>query len=157
MNEVTKKVVGYTRVSTEEQVDGASLENQNRAIRNYAERNNMEIIEWFEDPGVSAKTANRPGLQKLLEFCKEHKGEIDHVVVYNISRISRNINSFCADIGQRLATSGVTLRSTMENVDETPIGKLMLTFALAIHQFDNDVKFIMLNEIFIVLNTNIHE
>lgn len=140
MEEITKKVVGYIRVSTDDQADGASLANQRRAIEKYARCNNMEIVEWFEDPGVSAKTAHRPGLQKLLDYCKKNKGKIDHIVVYNTSRTSRNINSYFVDIAQKLISFGVTVRSTIENVDETPAGKLMLSMSLIIHQFDNDVK-----------------
>ena len=138
---VAKKAYGYTRVSTEEQVkDGNSLNNQRQAIEKYAEAHNIEIVGWYTDEGVSAKTAHRPGLESMLEACRENKGEIEHIVVYNISRISRNISSFYRDIGMVLAHDGITLRSTMEPIDETPMGKLMLNISLAFHQFDNDVK-----------------
>ena len=138
---VIKKAYGYTRVSTEEQVkDGNSLNNQRQAIEKYAEAHNIEIVGWFTDEGVSAKTAHRPGLESMLEACRENKGEVEHVVVYNISRISRNISSFYKEIGSLLAHDGITLRSTMEPVDESPMGKLMLNISLAFHQFDNDVK-----------------
>ena len=138
---VAKKAYGYTRVSTEEQVqDGNSLNNQREAIEKYAEAHNIEIVGWFTDEGVSAKTAHRPGLESMLEACRENKGEVEHVVVYNISRISRNISSFYKEIGSLLAHDGITLRSTMEPVDESPMGKLMLNISLAFHQFDNDVK-----------------
>lgn len=61
----------------------------------------MEIVGWFEDLGVSAKTAHRPGLQKLIKTAKEHRGEIDQLIVYNVSRISRNVKSYMSDIGKR--------------------------------------------------------
>ena len=140
-NTVTKKAYGYTRVSTEEQVaDGNSLINQRKAIEKYAKANNIEIVGWYVEEGVSAKTAHRPELEKMLKDCREHRGEIDHIVVYNISRISRNISSYYREIGSMLAYDGITLRSTMEPIDETPMGKLMLNISLAFHQFDNDVK-----------------
>lgn len=140
-NVVTKKAYGYTRVSTEEQVaDGNSLANQRRAIEKYARGNNIEIVGWYVEEGVSAKTAHRPELEKMLGDCRKHRGEIDHIVVYNISRISRNISSYYREIGSMLAYDGITLRSTMEPIDETPMGKLMLNISLAFHQFDNDVK-----------------
>ncbi len=71
---------GYTRVSTEEQTYGASLENQRLAIQKYANQNDIEIIGWYTDAGISAKTA--------------------HVIVYNISRISHDMTSFFNDIGK---------------------------------------------------------
>lgn len=138
---ITKRAYGYTRVSTEEQVaDGNSLENQRKAIEKYARAHNIEIMGWYVEEGVSAKTAHRPELEKMLEACRNNRGEIDHIVVYNISRISRNIASYYKEIGAMLAHDGVTLRSTMEPIDETPMGKLMLNISLAFHQFDNDVK-----------------
>lgn len=137
---VKRKAYGYTRVSTDEQVPGASLENQRIAIQRYADENDIEIVGWFSDPGYSAKNANRPELQKMLEAIHSHKREIDFVIVYNVSRISRNLESFSREIGYRMASCGTTLRSTMEVIDETPVGRLMLNISLSIHQYDNDVK-----------------
>ncbi len=138
---VAKKAYGYTRVSTEEQVkDGNSLNNQKQAIEKYAEANNIEIVGWYTDEGVSAKTANRPGLQQMLKDCRSNKGKIEHIIVYNTSRISRNLASYCKDIGYIFARDGITLRSTMEPIDETPMGNLMLNISIAFHQLDNEVK-----------------
>lgn len=100
MNDGIKRIAyGYTRVSTEEQTFGASLENQRLAIQKYANQNNIEIVGWYTDAGISAKTAHRPQLQKMLTDIAKHKGRIDHVVVYNVSRISRDMTSFFNDIG----------------------------------------------------------
>ncbi len=141
MDDGVKRIAyGYTRVSTEEQTFGASLENQRLAIQKYARQNNIEIIGWYTDAGISAKTAHRPELQKMLSSIAKNKGRIDHVVVYNVSRISRNMTSFFNDIGFILAKCGVTLRSTQEVIDESPTGRFMLNIALSVHQLDNDIK-----------------
>ena len=137
---VKRIAYGYTRVSTEEQAFGASLENQKIAIQKYAKQNNIEIVGWYTDAGISAKTAHRPELQNMLAAIAKNKGRIDHVVVYNISRISRDTTSFCNDIGFIMAKCGVTLRSTQEVIDESPTGKFMLNIALSVHQLDNDIK-----------------
>lgn len=137
---VKRIAYGYTRVSTEEQAFGASLENQKIAIEKYAKQNNIEIIGWFTDAGISAKTAHRPELQNMLAAIAKNKGRIDHVIVYNVSRISRNTTSFFNDIGFIMAKCGVTLRSTQEILDESPTGKFMLNIALSVHQLDNDIK-----------------
>lgn len=81
MDGIRKKAYGYRRVSTVGQVDGASLGTQTEKITSYAEANNIEIVDWFEDPGYSAKDANRPDLQRMLESIKKHKGEVDSVFV----------------------------------------------------------------------------
>ena len=137
---VPRTAYGYTRVSTDEQVPGASLENQRIAIQRYADENNIEVVDWFTDAGYSAKTAHRPELQKMLDSIYENKGKVDHVIVYNVSRISRNLESFSRDIGYRMASCGCTLRSTIEAISDKPEGKLMLNIALSVHQYDNDVK-----------------
>ena len=137
INDGVKRVAfGYTRVSTEEQTFGASLENQRIAIQKYANQNNIEIIGWYTDAGISAKTAHRPELQDIAI----RKGRIDHVVVYSVLRISRDMTSFFNDIGFILAKCGVTLRSTQEVIDESPTGRFMLNIALSVHQLDNDIK-----------------
>ena len=141
MNDGVRRVAyGYTRVSTEEQTFGASLENQKLAIQKYANQNGIEIVGWYTDAGISAKTAHRPELQKMLASIAKNKGQIDHVIVYNVSRISRNIASFSNDIGIVMAKCGVTLRSTQEIIDESPTGRFMLNIALSVHQLDNDIK-----------------
>ena len=113
---------------------------QRIAIQKYANQNNIEIIGWYTDAGISAKTAHRPELQKMLADIAKHKGRIDHVVVYNVSRISRDMTSFFNDIGFILAKCGVTLRSTQEAINESPTGRFMLNIALSVHQLDNDIK-----------------
>lgn len=138
-----KKAVGYMRVSTEEQADGASKQTQQAAIEKYARENDIEIVDWYWDGGFSAKTAKRPALQRLLKELEQGKPKLrglDHMIVYNTSRISRNIDSYSAEIATRLMRCHVSVRSTKEPVDETPLGKFMLALSLAMHQLDNDVK-----------------
>ena len=63
------RAIGYIRVSTTEQgQDGHSLGAQRAKIEAYASLYDLELIEVIEDAGVSAKTLNRPGLQKALEM-----------------------------------------------------------------------------------------
>ena len=137
-----KKAVGYTRVSTEEQVDGASKEVQKQAILEYAKKYNLEISEQdiYWDGGFSAKNANRPELQRMLSEIEDGTIKPDVLIVYNLSRISRNLMSFSGDIAPTLAKHKVELRSTCEDINETPQGKFMMNLSIALHQLDNDTK-----------------
>ena len=137
---VRRTAYGYTRVSTEEQTLGSSLENQRLAIQKYADQKNIEIVAWYSDDGISAKTANRPELKRMLDDIRNKKDEVNFVIVYNISRISRNLQSYFKDIGPEISKYGASLCSTQEAVDETPIGHLLFNIALSMHQFDNDIK-----------------
>ena len=62
----------YCRVSTKEQVANLSLSTQRRACRDYCKRQGFGIAGEFIEEGESAKTADRPELQRLLCFCREH-------------------------------------------------------------------------------------
>lgn len=136
------RALAYMRVSTERQVDGASRETQERAIRKYAEDNGYEIADedWYWEEGVSAKTANRPQLKQMLDDISSGRKKPEAVIVYNMSRLTRNMETFSADIAPPLRKAGVVIRSTMEAVGETPEGKLMLNISISFHQYDNDVK-----------------
>lgn len=135
-----RRVYGYRRVSTDEQVDGMSLMNQEIAIKRYCEQHDLDLVRIFSDEGFSAKNAKRPELIAMLELLQEKDSDIKCVVVYNVSRISRDVESYSRDIGFHLAARGVSLLSTMEAIDDTPQGKLMKNIALSMHQYDNDVK-----------------
>ena len=139
-NTIIKTAVGYTRVSTEEQVDGASREVQKQAIADYCKANDIELLDVYWDGGFSAKNARRPELQRMLEDISSGKVQTDAVIVYNLSRLTRNLSSFSADIAPILTKKKVELRSTKETIDNTPQGKMMANLSICYHQFDNDTK-----------------
>ena len=56
----------YCRVSSLEQVDGTSLESQERMCREYAKRENINVLGVFIDRGESAKTADRTEFIKAI-------------------------------------------------------------------------------------------
>ena len=68
MDDGVKRIAyGYTRVSTEEQTFGASLENQRLAIQKYARQNNIEIIVFdMNVSGNIAKAINHPEIGTLI-------------------------------------------------------------------------------------------
>lgn len=139
-NQENNIAIGYTRVSTDRQVDGISKEVQVEKIKEYAKHSGLELEKIYWDGGFSAKNAKRPALQQMLNDINTGKTKAKTVVVYNLSRISRDLMSFAADIAPTLTRRGVILRSTVEHIDETPEGKLLQNMAIITHQYDNDVK-----------------
>ena len=140
----TKKAAAiYTRVSTLEQVDNLSLTTQREACKDYCARHGLAVAKTFTDAGKSAKTTNRPQFLAMLEYCRKHgtsaKGPISSVVVYNITRFSRDVHDHQV-VKARLSQYGVALRSVTEPIDETAVGRLNGNLMSAIAQFDNDVK-----------------
>lgn len=86
----TGKVVGYIRVSTDNQVDdGMGLEIQEDTIRKYCKDKKYELIKIYNDPGESGATIEkRPGLLNLLAEAKEKNFE--KVIVAKLDRIARD-------------------------------------------------------------------
>jgi DNA invertase Pin-like site-specific DNA recombinase len=80
-----KYAFGYLRVSTEEQ----TVQNQKLALEKWAQGNNYQILDFFEDSAVSGKipATQRRGFQDMLELVK--MTEVDAVLVYELSRVGR--------------------------------------------------------------------
>lgn len=113
--------IAYVRVSTVEQNDAR----QREAMQGYG------INKWFCEK-VSAKDANRPQLQAMLDYVRAG----DTVHVHDFSRLARSTKDLL-EIVELLEKKGVTLVSNKENVDtSTATGKLMLTMIGAINEFE---------------------
>jgi site-specific DNA recombinase len=136
---VIPRAVIYCRVSTKEQAQNLSLPTQLRLCREYCQREKFEVAEVFEDAGESAKTTDRPELQRLIHFCSTKKNRVQFVIVLNLTRFSRNAGDH-AMVRALLASHGVSLRSVTEPITDDPVGRLMENMLAAIAQFDNDHK-----------------
>src|SRR5664280_2801568 len=89
------RVIGYIRVSTEEQADsGAGLNAQRAAILAEAEHRGWHLVDIIEDAGYSAKDLRRPGIQRALAALKWD--EADVLVVSKLDRLSRSLMDFTA-------------------------------------------------------------
>ena len=81
----------YTRVSTELQIDGYSLEAQKERLRSEAKHRKMQVCGEYSDEGKSGKNiAGRPEFKKMLSDIKSGKDDVDYVLVFKLSRFGRN-------------------------------------------------------------------
>ena len=113
--------IAYVRVSTVEQNETRQVE----ALEKHG------IDKWFTEK-VSAKDANRPQLQAMIDYVRE--GDI--VYIHDFSRLARSTKELL-DIVETLEKKGVALVSNKESLDTgTPTGKLMLTVIAAIYEFE---------------------
>ena len=129
----------YVRVSDPRQAENLSLATQLKACEDYCERQGFVILERFSEQGESAKTADRTELQRLLQYCRTHKGKVHFVVVFNLTRFAREKYDHFA-LRAHLKSLGISLRSATEPIDDTATGKLMEGVLAAFAQFDNDVR-----------------
>ena len=138
-NEIMNVII-YIRVSSEEQVDNFSLDSQLKICRKWADQKGHEVIRVFREEGVSAKTANRPELIKLLEHCRKNYSKIHAVVAYRIDRWARETSDYLA-IKRKLNELGIQLLSATEPTgDDSPTAKFMETVLASIAQLDNDIR-----------------
>ena len=91
MNEDKKKCGLYMRVSTDDQAkEGFSLPEQRERLEAFCKFKNYEIIDYYEDAGISAKTGNhRPEFERLKKDIKSKK--INTIVALKLDRITRSI------------------------------------------------------------------
>lgn len=86
------KIIGYARVSTEEQADsGLGLEAQRNLIEAAAASRGWELVSIVEDAGVSGTVAPeaRPGFGAVLRDLED--GTVDGLVVAKLDRLSRRL------------------------------------------------------------------
>ena len=79
------------RFSTDKQRD-ASIEDQYRVCERTAQTAGLQVVARFEDKGISAGTAERPGYQALLTAARAH--DFDVIIAEDVSRLWRNRAEF---------------------------------------------------------------
>jgi site-specific DNA recombinase len=117
MGKVTLKAAGYRRVSMREQVDGHSLDAQEKNIRDYSASQGWQLIEIYTDAGISAKKdSHRPSLERLIADAEA--GKFDVIVVDKIDRFYRHLACLLTAL-DLLRSIGVSFASVQERLDFT--------------------------------------
>ncbi len=137
MQENKTKGIIYCRVSSQEQVSGTSLDTQERACLEYAERNRIMVLKTFIEKGESATAADRTEFLKALEYCRKHK--VQAFIVWKIDRFARNTTDHFA-VSAKLKQHGAGLHSVTEPISGDPQGKLMETLLAGFAEFENDIR-----------------
>ena len=119
-------IYGYARVSTlGQEQNGNSLQDQQRQLK---EAGAQEV---FTD-AFTGKTLQRPGLSKLLEVLKDG----DTLICTKLDRFSRTATEG-VQIIQELLARGITVDIlNMGRIDDSPMGRLMVTMLLAFAEFE---------------------
>lgn len=129
----------YCRVSSKDQVEGTSLETQERLAREFAEKQGFVVLKVFIERGESAKTADRTEFNKALTFCTDKRNNVNYFIVYKIDRFARNQDDH-AIVRGILKRSGVELKSVTEPIDQTSVGRAMEGMLSVFAEFDNNVR-----------------
>jgi site-specific DNA recombinase len=100
----------YARYSSDNQSE-ASIDDQVRVCRRYAELQGFTVIAEYEDAGISGASTLRPGYQKLLEDAR--KGAFDIVLAEGLDRLSRDLADV-ATLHKHLSYLGIRLCTVVE-------------------------------------------
>ena len=130
-------VVGYVRVSTEQQAgEGVSLDAQRTKIRAYAVAMDLELVDVCEDAGLSAKSLARPGLASALAMLEG--GKASGLVVVKLDRLTRSVRDL-GELVDRYFASRFSLLSLSDSIDtRTASGRLVLHVLGAVSQWERE-------------------
>jgi DNA invertase Pin-like site-specific DNA recombinase len=132
-----KKAVLYTRVSTVEQEEGASLRYQEEQLRNYCDRKDWEVISCFTDK-ESGRDFDRKEFLRLHSFIKENKGDVDYVLVTRWDRFGRN-QHLTVKTKTDFKKLGVTVCAIEQTIDESiPEHKLIENIQYTLDEIESD-------------------
>ena len=133
------KAALYARVSSEEQVEGYSIDAQRRAFQTLLQTRGWTAYREYIDEGKSARTDNinqRPAFKEMVGDALA--GKFDVLVVHKLDRFSRNLR-ITIEYFDKLLKVGVTFISINEQMDfTTPSGKVHLALLGAFAQYYSD-------------------
>jgi Resolvase, N terminal domain len=142
-----KRAALYVRVST----DSQTVENQIRELWQVAERRGWEVVEVYNDAGISgAKGRNgRPGLDSMLKDASRRR--FDVAMAWAIDRLGRSLTDLLHII-QHLEACGVDLYLDQQSIDTTtPMGKLVFQVTGAFAEFERTMISTTLADLFTLL------
>lgn len=133
------KILGYIRVSTKLQSEkGNSLKLQKSKIKDYCRLNDFELIEIYEDKGISGMSIDkRDGYKEMVNYLTNN--DIDGIVVWSLSRLGRKMKDVVEfmDILKRNNINFFSIKENLSNNDK--VGSLIMNILGSINEFEVEV------------------
>lgn len=132
------RTVAYLRVSTDAQAErGISLQAQRAKVEAYAALYDLELVAVEVDAGLSAKTLDRPALQRALSALK--RGDAEAVLVVKLDRLTRSVRDLGWLVETYFAEGKWSLLSVGENIDtRSAAGRLVLNVLASVAQWERE-------------------
>ena len=130
-----KRIAIYLRVSTDKQ----TTNNQRRELEAVAERSGWQVVEVYEDAGISGGKGRhqRPGLDAMMKAVNAK--EFDMVATWSVDRLGRSLSDLLS-ILQALHEKGVGLFLYQQGLDTTTsAGKAMFQMLGVFAEFERGI------------------
>jgi DNA invertase Pin-like site-specific DNA recombinase len=123
----------YVRVSSADQ----HVESQLYDLRELAAKRGYEVVQEYQDCGVSGKRARRPGLDALIADAR--RKQFSTILVAAFDRVARSVKHFLQLIDE-FDSLGIVFVSRRENVDTSgAMGRLFVTLIGSIAELESDL------------------
>lgn len=126
-----KKAIIYARYSSDSQTE-QSIEGQLRVCREYAQNNDILIVDTYIDRAMTGTNDMRPDFQRMLKDSAKRQWEV--VLVYKLDRFSRDKYEMTIH-KHTLKENGVKLVSAMENIPDSPEGIILESLLEGMNQY----------------------
>ena len=132
------RTIAYLRVSTDKQADrGISLDAQRAKAEAYAQLYDLDLAEVIVDPGASAKTLDRPGLQRALAMLRS--GQAEALLVAKLDRLTRSVVHLGELVEAYFTDGKYALLSVGEQIDtRSAAGRLVLNILASVSQWERE-------------------
>ncbi len=114
----------YARVSSDRQDVDLSVAAQMRALRDYADKNDYQIVHEFVDEAESGRVTNRPDFKRMIDEAKRSNTPFKAILVWKFSRFTRK-REHAVVLKSQLRRQGVRVVSITEQADDSATGRLM--------------------------------
>jgi DNA invertase Pin-like site-specific DNA recombinase len=128
------RVIGLGRASTNDQK--LSRDVQETRIRHWCLANDLELVGFLYDDGISGKTLDRPAVKLALQMLED--GRADGIIVFKLDRLTRNLTELNYLI-DRYFKDKFALISVSEVLDTTTAsGRLVINILGSAAQWERE-------------------
>ncbi len=135
------KAISYIRIST---IDKQDVGMQQKAIKDYCLREDIELIKEYSDIGQSGKKESRPMFDLMLKDMRDKK--FNCVIVYKLDRIGRSLPHL-VKLFEEFEKKDIKFISVTQSFNTTtPEGKLMLRMMMILAEYERELIVARIND-----------
>jgi len=127
------RVALYSRVSTDEQKQGGTIESQIKELENFAASRGHTVVETYVDEGWSGSLLNRPALDALRDAAEQRLFEA--VLINDVDRLSRDIANL-AVVKRDLERKGIEVIFRKLPTEKGPLSDFMVNILGSFAEFE---------------------